>query len=371
MRSIQVINVRWFNATAWYALFLGKLLQENGHPVLILALPGTAPFQQAQKWGLQVRGLPLNTKNPLNILALFFQMRKIVHAFQPDVVNCHRGESFFLWPLVRTTSRPFALIRTRGDQRLPKSNAVNRFLHKRLCQAVITTNSRMRNHFALRFALDSEKLHLIPGGVDRQSFFPSSQGRARVRDKFGFTASDFVLGLVGRLDTVKGQRELIRTVARLYHHHGLQELRLLLIGFSSAISEDTVRGWIEEENIRGICRITGRVNRPAEYISALDLGIINSGWSEAIARAALEIMACRVPLISTSVGVMPDLLPPEALFPPDDSAALAESILCFRDPEKRRQILKKESRHLNGLGAKDFLRRTLEVYTRATNQQVR
>jgi hypothetical protein len=38
LRLIQVVNVRWVNATAWYALFLARLLKEAGHQVLTLGL---------------------------------------------------------------------------------------------------------------------------------------------------------------------------------------------------------------------------------------------------------------------------------------------------------------------------------------------
>lgn len=362
MRSIQVINVRWFNATAWYALFLGKLLKESGHAVLILALPHSPAYAKAREWGLEVRALPLNTNNPLRIISLFYGLKKIVRDFNPDVVNCHRGESFFLWPLLQNKKHPFALVRTRGDQRLPKNNPINKLLHKYLCQAVIATNTRMRDHFADEFKLKKDKLHLVPGGVDRRKFRPSPREGDKIREKFGFTPDDLVLGLVGRLDRVKGQEELVRAVARLYHQEGMHDLRLLLIGFSSAITEETARGWIKENNLQGICRISGPVQSPAEYISALDMGIINSKWSETIARAALEIMACEVPLISSCVGVMPDILPPEALFTPDDENALARAIRRFRIKENREEILKKQSRRISGLKEEDFLSQTLDIY---------
>ena len=38
LRVIQVVNVRWFNATAWYGLFLSRLLKDAGHEVLVLGL---------------------------------------------------------------------------------------------------------------------------------------------------------------------------------------------------------------------------------------------------------------------------------------------------------------------------------------------
>ena len=69
--------------------------------------------------------------------------------------------------------------------------------------------------------------------------------------------------------------------------------------------------------------ITGKVPDVTACLSALDVGVVASLWSETIARAALEIMACGRPLVSTSVGVMPDLLPASALVAPGDVDALA------------------------------------------------
>ncbi len=367
MRSIQIINVRWFNATAWYALSLGKLLQEKGHPVLILALPNTPPMEKAREWGLPVRGLPLNTKNPFRFIFLLAELQKIVREFKPHIVNCHRGESFFLWPLLQRGKTKFALIRTRGDQRLPKNNLANRILHKHLCQAIITTNSRIREHFHQNFGLKKEKLHLVYGGVDLQNFHPACN-REKIREKLGVAPGHFLLGLLGRLDTVKGQKELIEAVGALYHKEQCTDIRLLLIGFSSAISENTVHGWIKDNGLENICHISGKVPNVADYISALDLGIINSQWSEAIARGGMEIMACNIPLVSTRVGVLPELLPQEALFPPGEPELLREKIRQLHDKERRQDILAKEQKRMSELSSENFLQKTLGIYSRAIGE---
>ena len=47
LRVIQVVNVRWFNATAWYGLWLAKLLREAGHSCEVAALPGTDTWHKA------------------------------------------------------------------------------------------------------------------------------------------------------------------------------------------------------------------------------------------------------------------------------------------------------------------------------------
>ncbi len=365
MRTLHVVNVRWFNATAWYGLTLARLLHETGHETLVLVLPDTPPERIASEWGLPVRSLPLNTQTPWGVVGLFAKLKKIMADFRPDVVNCHRGESFVLFGLLRKLSGSFRLVRTRGDQRLPKANVVNKWLHKNVADAVISTNSRMTRHFTKAFGLGPDKVHQILGGVDRQKFAFDREGRRRIRREFGYWDDDFVVGLLGRFDTVKGQEELIRAVSALYHEQGQKRIRLMLIGFTTAVTEAQVKGWIKENHGEAFTVITGKRDDIAACISALDLGVVASKWSETIARAALEIMSCSVPLISTNVGVMPDLLEYDALFAPGDVTGLNRcltSMLC--NPDRLQQTREHQQQTISGLGLNDFLNQTLTVYRR-------
>jgi len=365
MKIIQVINVRWFNATAWYGLFLGKLLQTAGHDVLILTLKDTEPYHKSLKWGLETKCIDLNTKNPIKFISLYNELKKLIIKFKPDIVNCHRGEAFILWALLQRRLKNFSLVRTRGDQRLPKKNPVNIWLHKSLCQAVITTNSFMFNHFRREFKIPADKLYLIPGGVDEKKFFFDATVKDKIRNELGFSNEHFVVGLLGRFDRVKGQKELIQAVASLYHTKKIENIRLFLIGFSSALPENQIKDWLREYKIENITHITGRAKNVRDYILALDLGVVSSLWSEAIARAALEIMACQVPLISTRVGVMPDLLPSEALVPPGDPEELARLIYkAFFDHNFYTQLKKTARKTMSNLTSQDFLQATLNVYKR-------
>ena len=78
MRTIQIVNVRWFNATAWYGLYLAKLLQNNGHETLVLALPDTDPWHKAEEFGFNPQYLPLNTKNPLQYPFIYRDIKKLI-----------------------------------------------------------------------------------------------------------------------------------------------------------------------------------------------------------------------------------------------------------------------------------------------------
>lgn len=362
MRCIQVVNVRWFNATAWYGMFLGRLLIEAGHDVLVLGLPGTLSARKGGEWGLPMRLMDLNTTTPWGIAALYSELKGLVREFRPDVVNCHRGEAFLLWGLLRKELGSFGLVRTRGDQRLPKANIVNRWLHNAVSDAVITTNSPMTRHFRDAFGMSPSRLHEILGGVDTTAFHPDATARERIRAELGYGERDFVVGLLGRFDRVKGQLELIKAVSRL-RREGAGNLRLLLLGFDSATPEATVRDWIAEHGVEDVTTITGKRPDIAACLNALDLGVVASLWSETIARAALEIMATGVPLVGTDVGVMPDLLEPAALFPAGDVDAMALRIRsAMTDPSLVTALREGQRRRMSGLSERDFLTRTMAVY---------
>lgn len=364
LRIIQVVNVRWFNATAWYGLFLSRLLKEAGHEVLVLGLEGTDSFAKAQEWGLNPRHLDLNARNPIQWPGLVKQTCKIIHEFKPDIVNCHRGEGFVLWGLLKNLGKGYALVRTRGDQRLPRHNLPNRLLHSKLADAVITTNSAMTRHFVQEMHLDPQKISTILGGVDNNIFYPKPELREKMRAEFGYSQKDFVLGLVGRLDEVKGQKELIQAVADL-HNQGYQHLRLLLLGFSSANSEDEVQAWIKEKDLEQYVQISGKRPDIADCMQALDLGVVPSLWSEAIARAALELMACGIPIVGNRVGVMPDLLPDKALARPGNIKDLDLLLQYYiQHPQAVLELKNHAANLMRGLGAKQFLSASTAVYNK-------
>ena len=113
-----------------------------------------------------------------------------------------------------------------------------------------------------------------------------------------------------------------------------------------------------------VVTVTGKVSRPEAVLNALDLGMLASLGSEAIARAALEIMATGVPLISSTTGVMPDLIPAKYSFEPGDTQAMAERMIQALDADWREELAEYcRSRVLEGgLRLEDFLSKTLAVY---------
>ncbi len=370
MRTIQVVNVRWYNATAWYGVTLAHCLQKAGHESLVAGLAGTPPLKKARELGLPTVELPFNSQTPGKLLELMRGMDRLLRDFRPDVVNCHRGEAFILWALMKKR-HDFALVRTRGDRRLPRGGFVNRWLHCRAADAVIATNSLMTRHFETALHVPQNRLYTILGGVDTERFHADRQAGAEVRRRYGFTDQDVVMGLLGRMDEVKGIRESIAALAKARKiSPAAERIRFLVIGFDSEFTTEDVARWTREQGLGElgeIVTVTGRVDKPEAVINALDFGILASLGSEAIARAALEIMASGVPLISSTTGVMPDLLDAKYCFEPGDTQTMAERMVQVLDEKWRAGLAQACTDRIfkGGLRLEDFLESTLKVYEAA------
>ncbi|MGI8593954.1 MAG: glycosyltransferase family 4 protein [Solirubrobacteraceae bacterium] len=75
-------------------------------------------------------------------------------------------------------------------------------------------------------------------------------------------------------------------------------------------------------------RFTGRVT-PAELSElrgGAALAIVPSRGTETFGLAAAEAMAAGVPVVASRIGALPEIVPPEGLVPPGDSAGLAAAI---------------------------------------------
>ncbi len=318
MNVLHIANVRFFNATAWYAMNVSKKLCELGHNSLVLCLEGTIADKKAKEMNIPHISMPYNQKKISQLPKIFAFIKKTIEETKPDIVNCHRGELFPLFIYFKK-KYGFKLVRTRGDQRLAKNTFFNRYFYSSVSDAVIATNSKITKHLHEELHVPKCKLNTILGGVDTNKFFPDKSKYQETRENFGYRNSDCVIGLLGRLDPIKGQTESIQALALAFEkakerNLDISNLKLCIIGFDEIITADELYALAAKLEIRDKISVTGKVKDVNNTLNMCDFALISSLGSEAIARAALEFMACKIPLISSDIGVMPDLISPSALF---------------------------------------------------------
>jgi glycosyltransferase involved in cell wall biosynthesis len=165
-----------------------------------------------------------------------------------------------------------------------------------------------------RAGVPHARMHLIPN-----AFMPSAVAlpRAEARRQLGLDPQAFTVGWVGRLSHEKGADVLLDALALL-------DVEAVVIGDG----RDASRLRAHPARVRW----AGVVPGAGALLSAFDVFVLSSR-TEGTPIVLLEAMSAGVPIVTTAVGGVPDVVSPrEALLVrPEQPAALAEAIRRVRD----------------------------------------
>lgn len=378
MRTIQIINCKWYNATFWYAMYLTKILNEHGHKSLLVTIPDSVGIDELEKINIDFQTLPLNSHLPKDIFYSAKEFSRLCKEFKPDIVNCHRGESFYLFSFLKDMLN-YKLVRTRGDQRKPKATFLNKYFHNVCADALISSNSAMTEYFLQAMHSPKEKLFTILGGVDTAIFFPQKEKKMQIRNTYGFAEDAVLLGIIGRLDSIKGFHETILAFHKAMQQSELaqKKLHLLIAGKACDFSNaDLKKFCIEHAVPLEHIHFYSYIQDMNSFMNMLDMGVIASLGSETIARVAFELLACHTPIIGSIVGVMPDILDKEYLFAPANIDEMANLFIKVLDEDFRKKALQSTlNKFYNkntvcpyyGWTLEDFYNKTIQVYSDLLN----
>lgn len=204
----------------------------------------------------------------------------------------------------------------------------------RFAHAVIGLSRQTADYYTRRFLVSPRRMHVVPNMFDAEPLQPvTAQSRHDARQMLGISLSTLLLGAVGVIGPRKRQVDMLRILKRLVEA-GL-DVELLLIG---GVEEEgqTLSGWQElltDPLLRGKVHLAGHRTDAVALVPAMDVFLCTSVREEAPI-APLEAMAQCIPVISTDVGNMVDLLPAERIFAVGDVDGMAKVVASYgRDAE--------------------------------------
>lgn len=192
---------------------------------------------------------------------------------------------------------------------------------------VIAVSSSVRDYQIRHTGISPDRICVIENGVDISRFAGQDDAGRMVRDEFRIGRDVPLVGIIGRLQPVKGHENFLEAAVQI--KSSLPEARFLVVG-DGPLRDELVM--LAQTLGLGASVIFCGIRRDIPAIlAALDVLVISSKW-EGLPVTLLEGMAARCPIVSTAVGGIPMVVADgesALLIPVEDSLALADACLTL------------------------------------------
>jgi glycosyltransferase involved in cell wall biosynthesis len=271
------------------ALDLAAGQRALGHQVLTVSLaplPDGPLAGEFRAKGLETATLPKRSGRDLRLMA---ELGRLFRHRAADVVHTHNPQPLLFASLpARATGA--ALIHTK--------HGVNPDNRRRLAMRRVA--GRLAGAF-VAVAAPTDRLHIIPNGIDLDRFGPDPEAREAIRAELAIPAEAFAVGTVGRLFREKGHAYLIRSVEPLLGD------RFHLIITGEGPERDALAAKVRVLARPDCVHLTGNRRDVPRLLAALDVFALTS-VGEGLPLVIPEAMAAGLPVVSTAVGGIPQVV---------------------------------------------------------------
>ena len=299
------------------------------HVVLSLTTIGDFKNRIAQQG---VRFIELH-KPPGHAVALYPKIYQLLRVIKPDVVHSCNLAALEIVPLCWLARVPLRIHAEHGwDTHDPQGKSTRyqrlRRAYKPFVSHYVAVSKDLDDYLERAIGVPQFRRSLITNGVDTQAFSPAQGAPSAVPGCPFVLGENWLLGTVGRLQSVKNQPLLIRAFVRLLQDHPEAAIRMRLV----VVGEGPLRAEIEtllaNANVSHLAWLAGARDDVADVLRMLNCFVLPS-QAEGTSCTLQEAMACGLPVVATAVGGTPDLLKHGEsgfLVDSDDEAAMANAI---------------------------------------------
>jgi glycosyltransferase involved in cell wall biosynthesis len=284
--------------------------------------------------------LPMPSDSPLRIRSNRRKIAQLIASERIDVVHAQCASA--AWSAIAATRRQPVFLVTSFPDQIAGYSFVGNWYNGSLARGgrVIAPSSYVSRAMIERYRIPAERITVIPRAVDTAGFSPaavSSERIAAIRRKWGILPHIRVVIVPGRLAPWNGQMSVI-DAARLLIGAGDRNLIFVFAGDDRGQPRyrAKLRRRAAVHGIDTLCRFVGNCPDMPAALAAADVVVVPSLEPPLTGRAVAEAQAMGRPVVTTTVGVMPEnvLCPPRMsedlrtgwLVRPGDVADIARAV---------------------------------------------
>jgi len=302
------------------ALLLSKALEQSGHSVQLCVQPNSPLHKKAVEASVPV--LPVRMRGEMDVFAVL-RLARLMKRRKCRLVHFHDAHSLALGSAAASLAKvPLRVISRRVDFPL-RGNYFSRKKYTKDIDVLIAVSQNVKE-VLIEGGIDPGEIRVIPDGVD-YSLFDEATSSDYLRQELSFEADDFLVGIVAHLADHKGHKYLIKATQILKEK--APKIKVIIVGSGPLRME--LDKQVKEINVEDIVFFLGFREDIPQILASLDLFVLSS-YLEGLGSSIMDAMACRLPVVATKVGGIPELVVHEEtglLVPPRRPTSLAKAIL--------------------------------------------
>lgn len=204
-----------------------------------------------------------------------------------------------------------------------------RRLYRPFVDRYVALSCDLAGYLTTHVGVPAARVHQIYNGVDSDRFRPAVGGRAPIPG-CPFVGDDlWLVGTVGRMQTVKNQTLLTRAFLRLLALEPALRARARLVLVGDGPLRDECVALLRAADAEPLAWVAGARDDVADVMRGLDSFVLPS-LAEGVSNTILEAMASGLPVVATAVGGNPELVESGLtgeLVPAGDEEAMAQALL--------------------------------------------
>lgn len=309
-----------------YVLSLAEALKAKGIECVVASSGGNLEKEFAKK-GITLKELNIKTKFELGpkVIVSAFAIAGIIRKDGIDVVHAHsRVSQVASWLACRMTKTP--LVTTCHGYFKRRLRGVLDTWGDR----VIAISDAVRSHLKDDLGVADGRIELIYNGVDPVRFgLAHPEGEIRsIRESFGIGPGPIV-GTIGRLSPVKGQKFLVEAMAAVISKK--RDARMVIVG--DGPEREALESLAKSLGIDGSVHFISSVLDTDRILAIMDVFVFPS-VKEGLGIALLEALAAGKACVASDVGGIGDILRRDScgvLVSSGDPRSISDAVLGLLD----------------------------------------
>lgn len=327
IKVLHIIGGGEFGGAEQYMLTLAKHINKSEVELHVACLFEEPLAPLVKKLGVPAHVFPMRNKLDLKTIGEVASLIKMegfhivhTHGVRANLIGRVAAKKAGVKHVVTTVHSILKFDYTKWTDRF--FNSICDKVTEAITEKFITVSEMLAQEL-IKAGIPQAKIVTVYNGLELEKYNANISGLP-VRQAFGVSGDEKLLGIVARLHPVKGHLYLFEAMARLTKNS--PKIKLLVVG--TGPERPHFEEMVAQLNIKSKVIFAGFQKNIPEIIAALDLLVLPS-LSEGLGLAVMEGMAMGKAVLATKVGGIPEIITSGVdglLVPPADFQALAEGI---------------------------------------------